>query len=167
MVTPLSRNLIYPIFGEYYGNKLIRFLSDCCQPRILIAVCATCAGLNPSGVQQYQITASATYNISISGITSLLGYLSPQPFPNWSAVSNSTFNNLNLGSASIFVGPISANVPVVAANITTSAFSSGTYYAMVTDNRGNYSNLLQINFPNCGNSSSSSSPSTPESTSQT
>ena len=156
MVTPLSKNLIFPIFGEFYGNKLIRLLSDCCQPHILIKACATCAGLDPSGVQQYKVTASATYNMNVTGTTSLFGYFSNQPIPDWTNVTNDTLDNLNLNEGTIFLGPITANVPIVSANLITKNMNPGTAYAMVTDNRGNYSNMLVINFPDCGKTAASS-----------
>ena len=169
MISQINQSVVYSTFGEYYGKKLIGFLSECCQPRILIKVCATCAGLNPSGVQQYNVSATATYNTNIKGATSLIGYLSTNgPFPNWNNVTNSTLDNSNFLNATIFVNNITANVPAVSANLTVNqnAFSPGTYYAFVSDNRGNYSNLLAFNIPNCGNTPASSSSSTPASSSK-
>ena len=116
MLSQINQVVVNSIFGDHYGKKLIGFLSECCQPRILLKVCATCAGLNPSGVQQYNLTASATYNINIKGSTSLIGYLSTNgPFPNWTNVTNSTLDNSNFLNATIFVNNITANVPCVSA----------------------------------------------------
>jgi len=159
MQPQINQPLLNTIFGEFYGKKLIRLLRDCCQPHILIKMCAICAGLNASGVQQYNVTASATYNMNVSGYTTLIGYLSANPFTNWTNVTTDTLNNLNIKEGTIFVGAITANVPVVSANVTLT-FNPGTYYAMVTDNRGNYSNMLAITFPNCG-STPASLPSSP------
>jgi hypothetical protein len=117
--------------------------------------------LNASGVQQYNVTASATYNMNVSGYTTLIGYLSNQPLPNWINVTNDTLNNLTLKEGTIFVGPITANVPIVSANITVANFNPGTYYAMVTDNRGNYAAPITINFPNCGSTPAQSGKSLP------
>jgi|GEM_PF-3908675 hypothetical protein len=161
MQPQINQPLLNTIFGEFYGKKLMRLLSDCCQPHILIKMCATCAGLNASGVQQYNVTASATYNMNVSGYTTLIGYLSNQPLPNWINVTNDTLNNLTLKEGTIFVGPITANVPIVSANITVANFNPGTYYAMVTDNRGNYAAPITINFPNCGSTPAQSGKSLP------
>ena len=165
---PLKREAVLAIFGTQAGTKLLNMLGACCgsQPAIQIAVNATCAGVDPkSGEQTYNVTASATYNTSIPGITSLFGYFSSQPYPNWSNVTTAVLNNFNLNEASIFVGNITANVPVVLANLTGVKLTAGTYFFMLTDNRGNYSNLLTVTVPNCATSSpitpASSTTSTP------
>ena len=56
MISQINQVVVNSIFGEFYGKKLIRLLRDCCQPHILIKACATCAGLNASGVQQLTIS---------------------------------------------------------------------------------------------------------------
>ena len=162
---PLNKNAVLAIFGTNAGNKLLNLLGACCgaQPAIQIAFTATCAGVDPkSGEQTYNVTASATYNINISGYTTLIGYFSTQPFPNWTSITSDTLNNLNLKEGTIFVGNITANVPVVFANLTGVNLNAGNYYFMVTDNRGNYATPLTVAVPNCGTSPTSTA-STPAS----
>jgi len=161
--TPLKREAVLAIFGTQAGTKLLNLLGACCgsQPAIQIAFTATCAGIDPkTGEQTYNVTASATYSSSIAGTTSLFGYFSTMPFPNWANITSDTLNNLNIKEGTIFVGSITAGVPVVLANLTGVKLTAGTYYFEVTDNRGNYSNLLTVTVPTCG----ASSPSTPAST---
>jgi hypothetical protein len=169
MSMPLKREAVLAIFGTQAGTKLLNLLGACCgsQPAIQIAFNATCAGVDPkTGEQTYNVTASATYNTSIPGITSLFGYFSTQPYPNWSNITSAVLSNFNLNEGSIFVTNIVAGVPCVLANLTGVKLTAGNYYFMVTDNRGNYSNLLTVTVPNCASSPStpaSSAPSTPAS----
>jgi len=150
MQSQLKKQPILALFGEFYGTKLINQLNTCCSsPAILISLTATCGGINPSGNQTYNVTATATYNTTINGYTSLVGYLSNAPFPDFTNVTNSTLANLNISTAAIFVGNIQAGKPVVMANLTDVNLNAGTIYGMVTDNRGNYSNQLAINLPIC------------------
>ncbi len=161
--TPLKREAVLAIFGTQAGNKLFNLLGTCCnsQPAIQIAFNATCAGIDKAtGEQTYNVTASAIYNTSIPGITSLFGYFSNAPFPNWSNVTSDTLNNLNIKEATIFVSNIVAGVPIVLASLTGVKLNAGSYFFMLTDNRGSYSNLLTVTVPTCG----ASSPSTPAST---
>ena len=160
--TPLKREAVLAIFGTQAGTKLLNMLGTCCnsQPAIQIAFSATCAGLDPkTGEQTYNVTASATYSTNIPGITSLFGYFSTQPFSNWTNVTSDTLNNLNIKEATIFVSNIVAGVPIVLASLTGVKLNAGSYFFMLTDNRGNYSNLLTVTVPNCA-----SSPSSPAST---
>ena len=66
---------------------------------------------------------------------------------------------LNIKEATIFVSNIVAGVPIVLASLTGVKLNAGSYFFMLTDNRGNYSNLLTVTVPNCA-----SSPSSPAST---
>ena len=167
---PLKREAVLALFGTQAGTKLLNLLGACCgsQPAIQIAFNATCAGLDlKTGEQTYNITASAIYNITIPGITTLIGYFSTQPFPVLTNVTSDTLNNLNIKEGTIFVSDIAAGVPCVLANLTGVKLTAGTYYFEVTDNRGNFSNLLAVTVPNCGVSGatpvSSASSSTPAS----
>ena len=129
---------------------LLNSLNQCCKPNISLSCTATCAGLDSSGNATYNIVASATYNISIAGYTSLIGYISSQPFPDMTKLTDTTLNNLNIASATIFVNNIAAGSPCVMANLSAvDGMTPGTYYAMVTDNRGNYASPMTITFPNC------------------
>jgi len=113
---PLKKQAVLAIFGTNLGTKLINSLNDCCQPSISISFSATCAGIDKAtGEQTYDVTASATYSSTISGITTLIGYFSTQPYPNWTNVTSDTLNNLNIKEGTIFVSNITANVPVVLA----------------------------------------------------
>ena len=157
MIQQIKKPAVTAIFGEYYGNKLINSLNNCCSsPAISINMTATCGEVDPkSGNQTYNINASATYNTSIQGYTTLIGYFSSQQFTNWTAVTNDTLDNLKLNSGSIVVSNITANTPIVLANLVSKNMTPGTYYALVTDNKGNYSNYLTVNIPDCGNDSTS------------
>jgi len=162
----LKKQAVLAIFGTNFGTKLLNSLNDCCQPNINLNFTATCAGTDPkTGEQTYNVTASATYSSTIPGITTLIGYFSTQPYPNWTNVTSDTLNNLNIKEGTIFVNNILAGVPCVLANLTGVKLTAGTYYFMVTDNRSNYSNALIVTVPNCG-SSSATSASTPASSSK-
>jgi hypothetical protein len=151
---PLKKQAVLAIFGTSFGTKLLNSLNDCCQPNVSISFSVTCAGVDPkSGEQTYNVTASATYSSTIPGITTLIGYFSTQPFPNWTNITSDTLNNLNIKEGAIFVNNIAAGVPCVLANLTGVKLTAGNYYFMVTDNRGNYSNLLTVTVPNCASSS--------------
>ena len=162
---PLNKNALFSILGTNLGGKLLVMLNDCCKPNIALAFTATCAGTDPkSGNPTYNVTASATYNINLQGYTTLIGYFSSQPFPNWTSVTSDTLNNLNLKEGTIFVGNITANVPVVFANLTGVKLTAGNYYFMVTDNRSNYATPLTVTVPNCGASPKDSTPASQKTT---
>ena len=151
--TPLKRQAVLAIFGTQAGTKLLNMLNTCCssQPAIKIAFNALCNEIDPvTDIQTYNVTASATYNTNIPGYTTLIGYVSTAPFPDWTQVSNEVLDNLDVSNALIEVKNITANSPVFFANLVfNKELTVGTYYAMVTDNRGNYSNLLTFTIPNC------------------
>ena len=147
---PLKKDAVLAVFGTRAGTKLLNFLNDCCQPTITLSCVASCAGLDSSGNPTYNLVASVTYSTSISGYTSLIGYVSNEPFPNWGNVTNVSLNNLGLNEATIFVNNIVAGVPCVMANLSgVDGIAPGTYYAMVTDNRGNYATPISFSFPAC------------------
>jgi hypothetical protein len=150
---PLKRETVLAIFGTRAGTKLLNFLNTCCQaaPAIQISVTATCAGNDGNGNPTYNITASATYNVSIAGYTTLIGYLSPQPFPDMSSVTDATLNNYSVANATLFVENIIAGKPAVLANLVSGGggITPGTYYAMVTDTRGNFTTPISFTVPSC------------------
>ena len=164
---PLNKNALFSILGTNLGGKLLNLLGACCgsQPAIQIALNATCGAIDPkTGNQSYNVTATASYNISIPGYTTLIGYLSNEPLPNWTAVTNATLDNLNLNTGTIIVNNIVAGAPVVSANLTANkGLTAGTYWALLTDNHGNFSNMLTVIIPNCGASSPTAPASTPAS----
>lgn len=148
---PLKRDAVISMFGTRAGNKLLQFLINCCQtePAITLTFNATCAGLDTNGNPTYNVVASATYNVNITGYTTLFGYFSNQPFPNWTNITPATINNLNINEGNLFVNNIVASIPCVLANIVVNNLNPGTYYGMVTDNRGNYATPVTITLPAC------------------
>ena len=147
---PLKRQAVLSIFGTKLGNKLLNSLNECCQPNITLSCTVSCAGFDSGGNPTYNLVASVTYSTSISGYTSLIGYVSNEPFPVWTNVTSNTLNTFNLNEGTIFVADIVAGVPCVMATLSTvDGISSGTYYVMVTDNRGNYASPITITFPTC------------------
>ena len=147
---PLKKQAVLSIFGTKLGTKLLNSLNDCCQPNINLTFTATCAGIDPiTGDQTYDVKASATYNTNIAGYTTLIGYVSNQPFPDWTNVTSDTLNNLNITDGTIFVSNIEAGVPCVVANLTGVNLTAGDFYFMITDNRGNFAAPLTVSIPNC------------------
>src|ERR1017187_5927375 len=118
------------IFGGYATKKLKSWLSDCCQPHISVAFAATCAGVDPMGNPLYNISASVTYNLNITGYTAISYYAYNQP------ITNST---LPKNSGTFIVSNIVAGVPIIVGSGIVDNPAPGTYYLMVADNKGNYS----------------------------
>ena len=151
MQPQIKKQQVYSIFGNYFGNKLINSLTNCCPstPSISLTFNASCDGYDDKGNLTYNVMASATYNQSISGNTTITGFFSDQPIPNWTTVTSAVLDNFNMFEQSIFVPDIQAGIPCVVANLQIKHMNPGTYYGMVTDNRGNYAAPITITFPVC------------------
>jgi len=149
---PLKRQAVLTLFGTSLGTKLLNFLSDCCsEPNILLTYNATCAGYDSFGNPIYNLTGSIAYNISIPGYTSLTYIFSTQPFPNAATtiILPPGIPPKPTDTGTFIIGAITAGVPVFVEDITIGDTTPGIYYLMVTDNRGNYSVPVTVDFPKC------------------
>ncbi len=151
MQSQIKKQPILALFGQKYGTQLINSLTSCCPstPAISLTFNATCAGYDDKGNLTYNVTATATYNQSISGYTTLTGFFADQPIPNWTNVTTAVLDNFNMFEQSIFVPDIQAGIPCVVAHLQIKHMTAGTYYGMVSDNRGNFATPITITFPEC------------------